>query len=474
MSAKGLDGASAGQPASDKRPQLFPPNSRPEERAAAIERRKAYPYRFPRDTRELGGTFTVAENRRRLLRYFYFERRLAQALGSWTLAIPDFEVKIETGRHIFYHADAARLLRERLTEQETPRLAEIDGFRDAAIDRLIDEMLSAADTAELLVGVHQVVGEALATAYRHHIDDTDPITDAPTIRLMKRVLTDYEPMLAWAGAVIAAYLDGGVEEARLAGWRWHMKRVLGSIGGITGAHASCDEPVEMRSDITPYVRGTVPMRDARMLTFNNTGDYDRADGEPRLPQNTYEAIRMYFMRTQRDEVDAIEAFGTFLWDVRFLEFDTEYQLARITWDEARHTEIGHRALAASGYDPWELPNRLSSSTCRGPMEPEYAMAQINLFGEVAILKTIGRFVEEAERRNDSMVAHIADFIRADERTHVRKGQHIISTMTDMKLQDLELKTRELFTECLVALGAIAAEGDAFILSREEIEKLVGE
>jgi hypothetical protein len=44
----------------------------------------------------------------------------------------------------------------------------------------------------------------------------------------------------------------------------------------------------------------------------------------------------------------------------------------------------------------------------------------------------------------------------------------------MKLQDLELKTRELFTECLVALGAIAAEGDAFILSREEIEKLVGE
>jgi uncharacterized ferritin-like protein (DUF455 family) len=108
------------------------------------------------------------------------------------------------------------------------------------------------------------------------------------------------------------------------------------------------------------------------------------------------------------------------------------------------------------------------------MEPEYAMAQINLFGEVAILKTIGRFVEEAERRNDSMVAHIADFIRADERTHVKKGQHIISTMTDMKLQDLELKTRELFTECLVALGAIAAEGDAFILSREEIEKLVGE
>ena len=34
---------------------------------------------------------------------------------------------------------------------------------------------------------------------------------------------------------------------------------------------------------------------------------------------------------------------------------------RITWDEARHTEIGHRALQAAGYDPFELRNRLTGS-----------------------------------------------------------------------------------------------------------------
>jgi hypothetical protein len=85
---------------------------------AALERKARYPFRFPRDTRALGGKFTVKENSRRLLRYFYFERRLMQALGAWTLTIPEFEVKLETGRHIFFHADAARALRERLTEQE--------------------------------------------------------------------------------------------------------------------------------------------------------------------------------------------------------------------------------------------------------------------------------------------------------------------------------------------------------------------
>src|SRR6185503_10267460 len=178
----------------------------PGQRTAAEERRRAFPYRFPRDRRQLGGKFTVAENARRLLRFFYFERRLMQALGAWTLSIPEFEVKLETGRHIFYHGDAARLLRERLSEQEM-RVKDVDAFRDPEIDQFFEELLSANNAPELLVGIHQVAGRALATAYRHHIDDTDPVTDVPTIRCLRRCLTDYEPMLTWADAALAAYVE---------------------------------------------------------------------------------------------------------------------------------------------------------------------------------------------------------------------------------------------------------------------------
>ncbi|MBW7895343.1 MAG: hypothetical protein H3C27_09545 [Opitutaceae bacterium] len=444
-----------------------------EQRAAAQARRAQYPYRFPVDRRQLGGKFTVKENSRRLLRFFYFERRLMQALGSWTLAIPEYEVKLETGRHIFYHADAARLLRERLTEQEF-RPHVIDAFRDAEIDRFIDEMLSAENSAELLVGVHQVVGRAIATTYRHHIDDTDQVTDVPTIRCLKRILTDYEPMLEWADAAVDAYIAGGVEEAPLATWRWHLTRLLASIGGISGADVRGEAPTPLRIDTKPYERGTVPMRDVRFDTFKHTGDYDAADNTQRFDKDSYEAIRLRFIRTQRDEVDAIEAFGTFVWDIRFKDFNAEYDLARITWDEARHTEIGHRAMLASGYDPYELRNRLTSSTCRGPMEPAYAMAEINLFGEVGVLKTINDLIDTAEARNDELLRHISDFIRADERTHVRKGTRILEVMSNLELKALELRTRELFTECLVSLGAIKKEIDMQTLTREEIEHLVGE
>jgi hypothetical protein len=445
----------------------------PGQRQAAEERRRHFPYRFPRDSRLLGGKYTVAENARRLLRFFYWERRMAQALGAWTLSLPEFEVKLETGRHIFYHADAARLLRERLSEQEM-RLKDIDAFRDGEIDRFIEEMLSAQSAPELLVGVHQVVGRALAREYRHHIDNTDPVTDAPTIRCLCRILADYEPMLEWADRALAAYVDGGVVESDLATWRWHLQRLLASIAGVTGADTRDESPSPLRSKEKPFARGTVPLRDVRFDCFKNTGDYDLADQQERFPKDSYEALRLRFIRTQRDEVDAIEAFGTFLWDIRFRDFQAEYDLARITWDEARHTEIGHRALLAAGYDPFELRNRLTGSTCRGPMEPAFAMAEINLFGEVGVLKTINQLIDTAQERHDELLRHIADFIRADERTHVRKGGRIIKVMTDLEAKELEQRTRELFTECLVSLGAVTKDMDVFTVSRDDIERLVGE
>lgn len=453
--------------------QPIPTASRPDERAAAASRARHYPYRFPRDSRHLGGKFSVEENSRRLLRFFYFERRLMQALGAWTLSIPEFEVKLETGRHIFFHGDAARALRERLHEQER-RFAEIDGYRDSEIDLLVEEVLSATDAAELLVGIHQVLGRALQVAYRHHIDDTDPVTDAPTIRVLRRILDDYEPMLKWADDALAAYIDGGIDAARLAAWRWHLDRLLRGLGGVTGTDPRAEQPSPLRVSSRPFARGTSPLRDVRFETFRNTGDYDTADGEARFPRDSYENLRLRFIRTQRDEVDAIEAFGTFIWDIRFKDFQAEYDLARITWDEARHTEIGHRALQAAGYDPFELRNRLTGSTCRGPMDPAFAMAEINLFGEVGVLKTINGLIDTARARHDALLTHVADFIRADERTHVRKGQQILKCMTTLGSQELELRTRELFTECLVSLGAIKSDMDVFTVSREDLEHLVGE
>jgi hypothetical protein len=268
-----------------------------------------------------------------------------------------------------------------------------------------------------LAGIHQVAGKALETAYRHHIDDTDPVTDAPTIRVMKRVLTDYEPMLQWAEAAITGYIEGGIDEASTRRLALALATTAWQHRGMTGTDARNPEPNPLRISTKPFQRRTVPLRDVRFDTFKNTGDYDVADGQERFPKESYENIRLRFIRTQRDEVDAIEAFGTFLWDIRFIDFQAEYDLARITWDEARHTEIGHRALLAAGYDPFELRNRLTGSSCRGPMEPAFAMAEINLFGEVGVLKTINGLIDTARKKMTRCWFTLpTSFVRTNERT----------------------------------------------------------
>mgnify|MGYP001449647368 CR=1 FL=1 len=43
-------------------------------------------------------------------------------------------------------------------------------------------------------------------------------------------------------------------------------------------------------------------------------------------------------------------------------------------------------------------------------------------------------------------------------------------MFDLGVQEVKLKTRELFTECLVSLGAWRR--DLFTMSREDIEKFI--
>jgi hypothetical protein len=47
-------------------------------------------------------------------------------------------------------------------------------------------------------------------------------------------------------------------------------------------------------------------------------------------------------------------------------------------------------------------------------------------------------------------------------------------MSNLDTKALELRTRELFTECLVSLGAFKRDMDVFTVSREDLEHLVGE
>ncbi|MDP4243192.1 MAG: DUF455 family protein [Bacteroidota bacterium] len=441
-------------------------------------------YNFPKDLRRLGGDFTVEECQQRLLRFFLFERNMLRALAGWIIGTPEFEVKVEYGRHVFWHAEAGMKLRTRLAEL---RIAEetTDAFDADDIAEFFAELLHAETPAHFLAAMYGVLLPAMKLAYQEHAAHTDQVADAPTLRCIRHILFDYDDMIAWGSGAIEAYVQGGYDLSALHQWQYHTAKLLRSFGGVTAMARKGPRPGQLRSlGKAPFERSLIATRDPRFTTFDNTYEYQEADEAATLKggiayETEFDKTRLNLVRSQRDEIDAIETFGNVLYEIRptattSVPFGFDYDIAHIIWDETRHTELGHKALEALGYNPYDLLNRLLGIKVRTKMPPLYALAEINLFGEANIVQECLRYAREAYERGDDLTGRIFDFVNADERTHLAKGvywlRHFFQTDS---VQEIEQKTKTIAIERLLELGIINHEV-ALTISHRDLAKIIGE
>jgi hypothetical protein len=431
-------------------------------------------YDFPEDPRQLGGAFTVDENADRLLRFFCFERLASRAHAGWLMGTPEFEVKVEYGRHIFYHAEAAKRMRDRLTELRTSPDT-TDSYRNDEIELFFDELMTSESPAHFVCGIYGVLLPYMEHAYRRHLDLTDQVADAPTIRAIGLILFDYNEMRRWGIAAMNAYIKGGYDAADITEWQLHLEQLLRSIGGITGTSEREPTPAELRSKSSgEFKRSFIATRDPRFKTFDQTYEYKVADEGKVTYETEFDETKLNLIRTQRDELDAIETFSNVLYEIRDVPFEFDYDMARIIWDECRHTEMGHKAIAGLGHYPFDLANRLLGIKVRTPMPPEYSLAEINLFGEANIVQECLRFSRDAYARGDRIPGMVFDYVHADERTHLAKGakwlRYIFKTDS---LQDIVARTREIAVKRLLELGIIDHEV-ALTISHKELSRIIGE
>lgn len=430
-------------------------------------------YRFPNDPRQIGGAYTVEENARLLQRYFYFERLLTRALAGWSMGTPEFEVKIEYGRHMYYHVEAADAIRTRVTELRISREA-LDEYRDDEIESFFTELLYAESPAHFLAGTYGVLLPQLMTAYQTHLVSTDQVADAPTVRILKRILGDYTEMYLWGQAALQAYIDGGYDGANIVFSQLHVEQMLSSIGGITGVADRGDRPSTLRSEGKDlFERSFVATRDPRFTTFEHTYEYRKADEGKLEYESEYDETQLDLIRSQRDELDAIETFCNVLYEIHNVPFDFDYDIARIVYDEVRHTELGHKALEKLGHDPYDLANRLLGIKVRTKLPPEYSLAEINLFGEANIVQEVARQSKAGYKRGD-ISGMLFDYVNADERTHIQKGtrwlKHLFNTDS---ITEIEAKTKEVAVNRLLELGIIDHEV-ALTITHKELAKIIGE
>ena len=197
---------------------------------------------IPADLRELHGRYDVEAVARRVRNFRYAEEWIMMILGGWLATIPELPVKTGLGRIIWETAQAADRLGNRLPElrcgtrsvatSEAPN----EGF--AAFVRSIAEPELPVHTIEKLTGVFDVFLPHLAESYRRMAAETDPIADAPTIKILEESLADSARHIEWGREVLDTLCASPEGRERRRVRREALESELRACGGVTGEIAA--------------------------------------------------------------------------------------------------------------------------------------------------------------------------------------------------------------------------------------------
>src|SRR5665213_1609404 len=137
---------------------------------------------------------------RRLRRCYSIHRAILRTLSGWLIAAPRFEDKYEFAYHLWDHAQHAQVVHLRMRELR-------GGFADAnlssAFVELLDEVMHATNTVELVEGLYLELLPALIREYECVVLQGDRAANAPEIGLARHILADLGLEMKWAVARVA-------------------------------------------------------------------------------------------------------------------------------------------------------------------------------------------------------------------------------------------------------------------------------
>jgi hypothetical protein len=343
--------------------------------------------------------------------------------------------------------------------------SETDKYSNQAIEFVCNQ-LELAPTSYVLIDAISFVYSKVKKLSLRYLRNTDYLSDLPTVRIIKQSLADINIALNWLKNASAACSVFKMNDSEIQ-WANHFAKEI--------ANLNLNKKKLLAVSLnTTYFRPHSCSRDSRFSTFKHTMGYDLLNDTTFSATTAYDKKMIELIRTQRDEIDAIETFGNVLHDFKNIPFNLEYDLARFIWDEARHAEIGHELLKKLGLDPFEIPCNILGINVRSPMSPLHAFAQISLFGESNIVKEMTKFFKESYEKNKMDMAIPFDFITRDEILHIVRGRKWLKNISGQSLISLERLVKTLATKRLEEEGVLDNEQKRGITKQELIEIIGGE
>jgi hypothetical protein len=282
----------------------------------------------------------------RLKRYHYAFRRLHEILTARITAVPIYELKTGFALHAYLCAEHVQALRQRVGEMREPPLG-LEELPHPALEIFFDEILAAPTIAELLVGVYEKALPALDTALARHLSDTNPLADAPSVRVCRFALLEIADMLQFGARSIASLVEAAARPA-LHSWCNLLDQCLAAAGGLDGTSIAAQQTPTRQHSAKPYVYDPVPRRDERFQDLWNQGVNPEAFiYNPDYPPRP-KALMMLFKRLR--EIDVPEMMASIIHETRGKPWEYYRAMSRQLWDEARHAMMGEVGFVALGVD----------------------------------------------------------------------------------------------------------------------------
>ena len=309
---------------------------------------------------------------------------IMRALGGVAVRAPYFEHKVACGMALGELACSHRALGERLRQlgQAVPV--------GTPFDPLVERCAGLEEQRRSL--------SALAARIRELETTSDRLADWSTFRVLSM---DLAPVLSRTTRMCGAALDASGGRSRLA-----------DMGD----------------------------RDGRYTTFSDTSDYLARITDVGVDRTDQTVVAQ--LRTQRDELDAVETFARALASESDLTASEFVDLATIVADESRHALLGELGLADCGLDPFAIPIGTIGALLRSRMDPRRAVAQICLGGEATNLSEIRIAGATARDSGRVAIANSLDAIHRDEVFHLRFGTRLLARFFGRPLKGLRDELRQ--------------------------------
>jgi len=366
-----------------------------------------------------------------LKRLHFVLLRLHGILTARITAEPIYELKTAFSLHAYLCAEHVTSIRTRVGEMRDPPLG-LEDVPHPALELLCDEVLSAPDTETLLTGVYGVLVPELIRSFEEYIATTNPLADAPSVRVCRFALLELNDM-----ALFGQQLDVADAASVRAEFENRLKNILcnclAAAGGLSGQEPATNVELVPLFSATPYQYDPLPRRDARFHDSYNAGVNPEAFLYDERFADRDKVLMLFYKRLR--EIDVPEMMASIICQTPGKPWKFYRDMSRQLWDEARHAMLGEVGFVSQGLDWSRVPiNFTWSLNLNTQLEPRERHAVLFFIEQGLMPKTGKRYEwEVAQRSGLPLVGLFQDFDWADEVLHSQMGREwYVPLFSDLK------------------------------------------